>query len=55
MRIDGEGEWQDWLEDETANQAAEYEASDELEVRLSHLSRRRCQLLRSGPWGPAVQ
>ncbi len=32
---EGEGtmEWQDWLEDETANQAADYEAKDELEAR----------------------
>ncbi len=32
---DGEGtmEWQDWLEDETANQAADYEAKDELDAR----------------------
>jgi len=33
--IEGEGtmEWQDWLEDETANQAADYEAKDELDAR----------------------
>ncbi|WP_412555099.1 RNA polymerase sigma factor RpoH [Shimia sp. MIT1388] len=32
---EGEGtmEWQDWLEDETANQAADYEAKDELDAR----------------------
>lgn len=30
---DGTMEWQDWLEDETANQAADYEAKDELEAR----------------------
>ena len=26
-------EWQDWLEDEDANQAADYEAQDELSAR----------------------
>ena len=30
---DGAAEWQDWLEDETANQAADYERSEELEKR----------------------
>ncbi|MEL7115238.1 MAG: RNA polymerase sigma factor RpoH [Pseudomonadota bacterium] len=30
---DSATEWQDWLEDEDANQAAAYEASDELEAR----------------------
>ena len=32
---EGEGtmEWQDWLEDEDADQAADYEARDELEAR----------------------
>jgi RNA polymerase sigma-32 factor len=36
---DGEGamQWQDWLEDEDANQAADYEARDELEVRREML------------------
>jgi RNA polymerase sigma-32 factor len=34
---DGEGaiQWQDWLEDDDANQAADYEARDELEARRS--------------------
>ena len=37
---DGEGtmEWQDWLEDETANQAADYEAKDELDTRRELLT-----------------
>ncbi|AJE48006.1 RNA polymerase sigma factor RpoH [Celeribacter indicus] len=30
---EGSAQWQDWLEDENANQAAEYEARDELESR----------------------
>ena len=32
---EGEGsmQWQDWLEDESADQAGDYEASDELEIR----------------------
>ena len=30
---DSTAEWQDWLEDETANQAADYERSEELEKR----------------------
>ena len=30
---DGTMEWQDWLEDEDADQAADYEAKDELNVR----------------------
>jgi len=30
---DGSAEWQDWLEDETADQAGAYEAQDELETR----------------------
>ncbi len=32
---DGEGstQWQDWLEDESADQAGDYEAKDELEIR----------------------
>ncbi len=35
ISTDGEGasQWQDWLEDESADQAGDYEASDELEVR----------------------
>ncbi|WP_342078679.1 RNA polymerase sigma factor RpoH [Yoonia sp. SS1-5] len=37
---DGEGtaQWQDWLEDEDANTAADYEASDELEARRALLA-----------------
>ncbi|WP_299419538.1 RNA polymerase sigma factor RpoH [uncultured Shimia sp.] len=37
---EGEGtmEWQDWLEDETANQAADYEAKDELDARRELLT-----------------
>jgi len=37
---DGEGtmQWQDWLEDEDADQAADYEARDELEVRREMLT-----------------
>ena len=37
---DGEGsmQWQDWLEDESADQAGDYEASDELETRRALLS-----------------
>jgi RNA polymerase sigma-32 factor len=36
----GEGsmQWQDWLEDESADQAGDYEASDELETRRALLS-----------------
>ena len=30
---DGQAEWQDWLEDENADQAADYERNDELEAR----------------------
>jgi RNA polymerase sigma-32 factor len=30
---DGAAEWQDWLEDDSANQAAQYEESDELKAR----------------------
>ena len=35
ISADGEGaaEWQDWLEDEDADQAGDYEAKDELEIR----------------------
>ena len=35
ISTDGEGaaQWQDWLEDEDADQAADYEASNELEIR----------------------
>ena len=35
ISTDGEGaaEWQDWLEDEDADQAGDYEAKDELEIR----------------------
>jgi len=37
---DGEGtmQWQDWLEDEDADQAGDYEAKDELEVRRELLA-----------------
>ncbi len=37
---DGEGsmQWQDWLEDESANTAADYEASDELDARRALLA-----------------
>ena len=37
---EGEGsmQWQDWLEDESANTAADYEASDELEARRELLA-----------------
>ena len=37
---DGEGaaQWQDWLEDEDADQAADYEAKDELETRREMLA-----------------
>ncbi|MCT8160819.1 RNA polymerase sigma factor RpoH [Pseudoruegeria sp. SHC-113] len=35
---DGATEWQDWLEDEDANQAADYEARDELEGRRELLA-----------------
>ena len=38
---DGEGsmEWQDWLEDEDADQAGDYEAKDELELRRAMLEK----------------
>jgi RNA polymerase sigma-32 factor len=37
---DGEGtmQWQDWIEDESADQAGDYEARDELDVRREMLS-----------------
>ena len=40
VMTDGEGaaEWQDWLEDETANQAANYEEKNELENRRELLT-----------------
>ncbi len=40
VSADGEGaaQWQDWLEDESANTAADYEASDELEARRELLA-----------------
>ena len=40
VMTDGEGaaEWQDWLEDETANQAANYEEKDELDNRRELLT-----------------
>ncbi|MEN8887622.1 MAG: RNA polymerase sigma factor RpoH [Celeribacter marinus] len=36
---DGAAQWQDWLEDESANTAADYEAKDELESRRALLAR----------------
>jgi len=40
VSADGEGtaQWQDWLEDESADQAGDYEARDELEVRRELLA-----------------
>ncbi|EBA12910.1 RNA polymerase sigma factor RpoH [Roseobacter sp. CCS2] len=40
VSADGEGaaQWQDWLEDESANTAADYEASDELTARRELLA-----------------
>ena len=40
ISADGEGaaQWQDWLEDEDADQASDYEARDELETRRELLS-----------------
>ncbi len=40
VSADGEGaaQWQDWLEDESADTAAEYEASDELDARRELLA-----------------
>ncbi len=40
VSADGEGaaQWQDWLEDESANTAAEYEAHDELDARRELLA-----------------
>ncbi len=40
VSADGEGaaQWQDWLEDESANTAADYEASDELDARRELLA-----------------
>ena len=35
---DGAAQWQDWLEDESANTAADYEAKDELESRRELLT-----------------
>jgi RNA polymerase sigma-32 factor len=32
-------QWQDWLEDETANQAGDYEARDELDARRELLTK----------------
>ena len=37
LRIDGDGEWQDWLEDTTPNQETELAASEELELRRQML------------------
>ena len=41
VSADGEGaaQWQDWLEDEDADQAADYEERDELEMRRDLLTR----------------
>jgi len=38
---DGEGttQWQDWLEDESANQAADYEKQDEMDIRHDMLTK----------------
>lgn len=36
---EGGAQWQDWLEDETADQAGAYEAQDELETRREMLAR----------------
>ena len=40
ISADGEGaaQWQDWLEDEDADQAGDYEAKDELETRRELLA-----------------
>lgn len=40
VSADGEGaaQWQDWLEDESANTAADYEANDELDARRALLA-----------------
>ncbi len=40
VSADGEGaaQWQDWLEDESANTAADYEANDELDARRELLA-----------------
>jgi len=40
VSADGEGaaQWQDWLEDESANTAADYEATDELDARRELLA-----------------
>ena len=35
---EGSAQWQDWLEDETADQAADYERKDELEARREMLA-----------------
>ncbi|SVC41768.1 uncharacterized protein METZ01_LOCUS294622 [marine metagenome] len=37
LRIDGDGEWQDWLEDSTPNQEIELAASEELMLRRGML------------------
>jgi RNA polymerase sigma-32 factor len=41
VSADGEGaaQWQDWLEDQDADQAADYEERDELEMRRDLLTR----------------
>ncbi|MEO1538184.1 MAG: RNA polymerase sigma factor RpoH [Pseudomonadota bacterium] len=40
ISADGEGaaQWQDWLEDEDADQASDYEASNELEIRRAMMA-----------------
>jgi RNA polymerase sigma-32 factor len=38
LRIDGEGEWQDWLVDESVDQETELAEQDELEKRRALLS-----------------
>ncbi|SFI50459.1 RNA polymerase sigma factor RpoH [Celeribacter neptunius] len=35
---EGAAQWQDWLEDESANQAADYEAKDEMDTRRALLA-----------------
>ena len=44
--VDGDSamEWQDWLEDEDADQAGDYEARDELESRRALLSEAMSEL-----------
>ena len=35
---DGSSQWQDWLQDESADQAADYEQNDEMSVRSEMLN-----------------